>query len=290
MKKLSLLFAGLAVLVACTGFAMAAVLPNATLETNGISSTTVVECDGVVLSTATYSSEQSNQVLNGAPLAAKEVYSSGAYISNYVGLNGKTSFVKTIDTNTKNQVLNGQNIAVSTELTYEGGEGGFATGTESIAQFNAGQAGTKTGDATLCPFTQTKDTQIPPFNEQVEIGSRFMLYDGDVYTTAGATTIGSTADVPSQTEYTFDAAGNGMANVYMKVSAQDARGDGKTLVIPEKVIPAVKDKCGKVIIPEKTIPAVYSPAPSSEIHYSENTMALGSFIISKALGYSSGIV
>jgi hypothetical protein len=285
MKHITKILMALVIALAFVGAASAAVLPNSTLETQTITTSTIVQCDGIVITSANYANEQTNQVLNGAPLAAKEVYGASAYNSQMIALNGETTMVKNVNLNTKNQVTTGKNIDVTTDVLFTGADGGFVTGDESIMQFNAGQAGTKTGDVTLCPFTSTKDSTIPPFNEAVVMGSKYDMYYGTIATEAGATTIAGTADVASNTQYAISATGAGSLTAYMNVFAQDARGTGSNLVSPEKTttIPGQTTKtvitpgtttvtktpaiviCGKVIVPEKTTTVTTDPVVKTVI-------------------------
>jgi hypothetical protein len=264
MKTFSAIVIGLAMLLAFAGVATAAVLPPATNETQGITSTTVVQCDGIVITSANYANENSNQVLNGAPLAAKEIYGASAYNSQMIALNGATSLVKVAKFNTKNQVIDGKNIDVATDLLFTGEDGGFVTGDESIAQFNAGQTGTKAGDVMLCPFSSTPDSVIPPYNEAVVMGSKYDMYYGTVATQAGATTTAKTGDVPSNTQYSVTADGAGSITAYMSLFAQDARGNGTSLVTPASTTK----------IPGKTTTTVVTPGTTTVVtvpgHYEKD--------------------
>ena len=262
MKKLSVIMIGLAIMLAFVGAASAAVLPNATLETQGIASTTVIQCDGIVITSASFANENTNQMLDGAPLKSKEVYGASTYNSQMIAMSGVTQLVKTINMNTKDQVNNGKNIDVQTDLVYQGNDGGFVEGSESIAQFNAGQAGTKAADAALCPFVSAKDTQIPPFNEMVIMGSQYDMFQGTVSTTSGATTTAKTADVASQTEHSIEASGVGSVSAYMNLFAEDARGDGLGVITPATTT-KLPDKIINKIIPGTTTTSIVTPATTT---------------------------
>jgi hypothetical protein len=141
MKRFGILTLAICVALLFVGSASAAVLVNATPETNGISVETIVSCDGIVTDSSQYTLEHSNQFLDGAPLKNGEIYGVSSYDSRLVALKGTTSLVKVADFNDKSQVTNGQNIDVTTLLTFESDIGGFAVGDENVAQFNAGKAG-----------------------------------------------------------------------------------------------------------------------------------------------------
>lgn len=318
MKSFGILFAVVCVLL-FVGAASAVVLPNATAETNSISSTTSVECTGIVMSSSDYSLEHSNQMLDGAPLQGGEMYGASTYSSQMIAMNGDTSFVKVANFNNENQLTNGKNVDVTTILTYDASTGGLATGSESIAQFNAGQAGQVLGDEMLCPFGDDDTQIISPFNTMTVMGSNFNVYNVDMTTVAGSTTTAATVDVPSSTSYVVDATGAGDITAYIDVFAQDARGDGTALVTPETseynvLFPASTktvtteghfeyiNRCLKwipgttttVTTPEVGVttvtPAVYTPTtPSANTWYHDSTTASGQFVFTKAMQFTSGI-
>ena len=292
MKYFKILGIAALIMVLSIGFVSAAILPNATPETQGISTQTVVQCTGLVTNSEQYASQDSNQILNGAPLASGEVYGQSVYTSDLVAVNGATSLVKSMDLNTKNSVQGTDNVKTNQVLNFVGGNGGQAIGSESASIFNAGQA-TSSKDQFLCPFTASTTTTVPPFNENVAVGSHFDAYNIQENSQTGITSVAATGDVPSSLSYNIGASGTGSINTYMNVLAQDARGNGQVLITPAKTttIPATKDKCGKVITPAKTVttPAVYATEPSSDIQYSEKTSAMGNFVFSKAMGYTSQV-
>lgn len=276
MKKLSILVIALAMLMAITGIASAAVLPNATPETQGISTSTVIQCDGLVLTDEHYASELSNQVLDGAPLATEEVYSQSTYNNRISAVKGVTTYVKTIDANNKNQLVTGENVATAQTLLFSGAS---VTGEESAAIFNAGQATSGT-EKFMCPFTSAATTTVPPFNEMAIMGSHYGATQLSATSQVGITGVAKTGDVPSTIHMNLEATGVGSIGTFMGVNAQDARGTGQTLITPAKV-----DKCGKV-----TKPAVYSPVtPSSVVQYHESTTAMGTFVFGKNMQYTSGV-
>jgi hypothetical protein len=293
MKTIGIICIAFVALVALTGVAMAAVLPNATPETQGISTSTVVQCSGIVLSSENYASELSNQQLNGAPLAAAEVYGQSTYSGSLMAVKGVTTFVKTVDLNDKNQVLGGTNVKTNQVLDFAGYNGGQAVGDESATIFNAGQA-TSGKEQFLCPFTSAATTTVPPFNEAVIMTSHFDVTDIQENSQVGILGVAATGDVPSTINYNIGATGTGSIGTTMGVFAQDARGTGQALITPAKTVttPAVKDCRGKVIVPAKTTttPAVYGPVtPSSQIQYSEKTTAMGQFTFGKTMSYTSQV-
>lgn len=308
MKRFGILTVAICVVLLFIGSASAAVLVNATPETYGISSTTIVSCDGMVTDCTDYTLEHSNQFLDGAPLKSGEVYGASSYRSYIVTLKGDTSLEKTAKFNDKNQITDGKNVDVTTLLTFES-DGGVAVGEESIAQFNTGQAGKVAGTGYMCVFNSAVDKKIAPFNELSIMGSKFNVDNIDMSTKASSTNTASVIEVPSKTSYVISAEGSGDISAYMSVFAQDGRGDGTYVVTPattitQVVTPVKEDKEEHKFYtsnkkpsnkPLKTItidvPAVISPiTPSAETFYHDYTSASGNFVFYKSMGYTSGIV
>ena len=267
MKHITKILMALVIALAFVGAASAAVLPGQTPETQTISTSTVVQCDGITMSQENYVSQLTTATLNGAPLESKEIYGQSTYNNQIVGV-GQTTYVKNIDLNTQNQVATGTNVKTSQIVDFNGA---MIVGDESASIFNAGMA-TSAKDAFLCPFTAATETNVPPFNENVVMGSHFDATVIKQNSQVGILGVAKTGDVPSTLNYNFGATGQGSVNTYMDVLAQDGRGTGQTLISKEikTVIPAVKDKCGKVVTPEKTVitPAKYTPiTPSGQIQY-----------------------
>ena len=326
MKTITKVLMALVIALAFVGAASAAILPNATPETQGITVDTIIQCDGVVTINEDYASQLSNQVLNGAPLAKGEVYSQSTYSNRISAVNGQTTYVKGVELNNKNQVGDGENVATSQILEFIGVR---MTGDESATIFNAGQA-TSGVTAVMCPFTVADNPIIPPFNEMVVLGAHYDVSNIDEASQVGITGVAKTGDVPSSIHMNIAATGKGAIGTYLGVVAQDARGTGSQLVTPETTtkIPGKSTTtvitpgtttvtktpaivvCGKVIVPEKitttttdpvtktvttkdqkvTTPAVYTPVtPSSDIRYSERTNVQGTFTFAKNMKYTSQV-
>lgn len=305
MKHITKILMALVIALAFVGAASAAVLPNATPETQTISSQTVVQCDGIVMSNEQYTGMDTNQALNGAPLSSGEVYSQNTYNNQITAVNGQTTYVKSIDVNTKNQVGTGKNVATSQVLTFTGA---VVVGDESASIFNAGQATSGT-DKFLCPFTSAATTTVPPFNEMVTLGSHFDATTINQNSQMGITSVAASGDVPSSINYNIGATGQGSISTFMNILAQDGRGDGKSLVsaaktttTPGKTTTVKTDGYwnGCKWVPgtstttvtkdvTTTTPAVYTTVPSSQIAYSEKTSAMGTFVFGKNMQYVSKV-
>jgi hypothetical protein len=325
MKTFSVLILGLVALLALTGMAAAAVLPNATPETQGISTTTYIECVGFVSSSEQYSSQLSNQALDGAPLATGEVYSASTYSGYLNAVKGETILVKTVDLNNQNQAGTGKNVAIAQMVESEGGR---IVVDEDASIFNAGQATSGTTQF-LCPFTSASTAIVPPFNEAVVMGSHIDAGTVSSASETGIVSVAKTGDVPSTINMDIAASGSGIISTYMGVNAQDARGTGQTLIAPEKTTKIPGKTVTNVVtpgttttetveghwscfkwIPEKTTtvttkdvtetvttkdqkvttPAVYSAVtPSSTIKYTERSSAMGDFTFVKNMRYTSQV-
>lgn len=294
MKRFGILIAAICVALLFVGSATAAVLPNETAETNGITSTTIVFCDGIVTESTQYCLEHSNQYLDGAPLKGGEVYGVSSYNSRILAVKGETSLVKTANFNDKDQLNDGNNVDVNTEFYFDAADSGRANGEESVAQFNAGSAGQVVGDSQMCPFAEDDNEIISPFNEYTLMGSSFDVRQINMMTDASSTTTAATVDIPSKTSYVVNAEGAGSISGYMNVFAQDSRGDGTYVVTPETTITKkVKDTNYSCYNPKEktiTVPAVISPVtPSAVTSYHDYTSAYGNFRFSKTMSYTSGI-
>jgi hypothetical protein len=224
MKYFKILGIALCMLMLTVGMASAVILPNATTETTSNGVITSVQCNGVVLASEEYATEQTNQALDGAPLAKGEVYGAAVYTNKLMAVNGATSFVKTTDVNSKNSLLGQSNIATSQQLAFVAGNGGQATGAEQISTFNAGT--TTAADKTLCPFTNADAKPNSPFNTMVQDGMTFDVTQVQLATQVSATTLGKTSDIPLSVNYNVDAEGQGTITAYTNVFSQDSRGDG----------------------------------------------------------------
>lgn len=322
-KLFGVLAMSLVCLMLFAGAASAVVLPNQTQETNGISSSTVITCDGIVIDTINYGLEHSNQMLNGAPLESGEVYGVATYSSNLVAMNGESFLVRDASFNDQDQVTDGKNLDVVTDLSFDASTGGLAAGSESVAQFNAGREGQVLPELQLCPFGEATSQKISPFNTMVVMGSQFNVQNIDLTSTVGATTTAGSVDVPGKTDYVVSATGAGDLTTYMNVFAQDARDTGSELISPETseytvLFPETttdvtvwghfenvgSDRCPKFKwVPTTTTtttspeigtttvtPAVYSPiTPSANTQYQESTTVSGTFAFYKALSFTSGI-
>lgn len=211
-------------LMLTVGMASAVILPNATKETTTNGVVTSVQCDGIVLASEEYATEQTNMALDGSPLQKGETYGASVYTNKLMAVNGMTSFVKTTDVNSKNSLLGQSNIATSQQLAFVAGPGGQATGAEQISTFNAGT--TTAADKALCPFTNADNKPNSPFNTMVQDGMTFDVSQVQLATQVDATTIGKTSDIPLSVNYNINAEGQGTITAYTNVFSQDSRGDG----------------------------------------------------------------
>ena len=189
-------------------------------------------------------------------------------------MKGETVFTKSVDLNNQNQVGTGENVAIAQQVESDGGR---IVVDEDASIFNAGQA-TKSVPF-LCPFSNTGDGIVPPFNEAVVMGSHIDAGAVSSASETGIVGVAATGDVPSMIHMDLAATGSGIVSTYMGVNAQDARGTGTQLVTPEKTttIPGSKTTtvitpgtttvtktpaviiCGKVIVPEKTTTVTTDP-------------------------------
>jgi hypothetical protein len=216
-------------LIACVGMASAAYLPNATPETQGISTVTAVACTGVMFE----SEEYVNTVSNGydpltPPLDANEAISTNSF-NQHVLSSGDTTYVKVFEADTRAQPANGNNVNVITAAANENGKMVFD---ESILVEGVGSA-TK-GPEMLCPFD--KQATYPPYCDRVVGSTNAVISDGEVATVIGSRNIGKDKNVPLSLDYGVAATGTGSVTIKFDVNAIEGRGDGTVGV--DKVTPA----------------------------------------------------
>ncbi|MDD1719942.1 MAG: hypothetical protein LUQ25_07780 [Methanoregulaceae archaeon] len=233
------------VLIALSGCAVADIPVNATPETQGITVTTNINCQGTVMASDSLTWQQSSDALNSPPLEASTVESDGTvtgsgevqytagYTENTMAVEGVTSYTKTTSLDSANKIADKNNIAANKIVTFiAASEQGRMVSTEDILVDGAGAA-TSSGDNILCPFGSTDSGTFPPFCNIVQTGSSVDLTLGSVSTSASERFVSDTADVPISQAYSISVKGVstsdgtvdaiGSASAYMKAHLQDGR-------------------------------------------------------------------
>jgi hypothetical protein len=244
MKKLA--FAVLALAVLVIGMAMAADPINATVETQGISTTTGVVALGTMTNTETVVWTQSSQDMrNNPPLNQFDplvipVFPPGpipfiqlwnperqavmSYTESILADNGYSEFNEMQSLDTGNKVANQKNFASTEQFDYVAFTDamGRATTSESILLDLASQ-GTAAANRFICPFATGDAGYIPPYCNVYEMGSSFTGTQVSMITQAGENHIAKAADVPTQVSYSVGLSGTGSAAAWINVHVMEGR-------------------------------------------------------------------
>lgn len=229
----------LAMLIAFTGMVMADPGVNATPEVQGITTSTSIDCVGIVTESDSLAMTTTNAgAVNSPPLNSGQVQYTAGYNDNLMAVNGHTTFVKSMQISTANTIADQSNIKASTNLQFIGIDGGRATRDEDIMIDGAGQA-TSTAGSILCPFASSTSDSIPPFCNIVQAGSSIDTTLTSVVTNANARFIGTDATFPVVLNYNIAAKGItlsdgtsspmiGSVSAYVKAHIQEARNSTAT--------------------------------------------------------------
>ena len=166
-----------------------------------------------------------------------------AYDANIVAQAGHTSFVKSMNIDTRNKVIGQSNINTQTGLTYIAtADGGNVVGSENLLIDGAGNT-TKASDRMLCPFAAATADVIPAYCNIVQAGSKYDLTVGSVTTSANDRFVGSDATNPVVLNYAINVkpygttSGQipaiGSTSAYIKAHIQEARTANLVNVTPE---------------------------------------------------------
>jgi hypothetical protein len=224
----------LALLIACTGLVFADPGVNATPEVAGITTSTSIDCVGIVTESDSLAMTSTNTgAVNSMPLGEGTVQYTAGYNDNLMAVNGHTTFVKSMQISTANTIAGQSNIKANTNLQFIGIDGGRATRTEDILIDGAGTA-TGTAGSILCPFASATSNVIPPFCNIVQAGSSIDTSLTSVVTSANTRFIGTDATFPVVLNYNIAAKGItlsdgtsspmiGSVSAFVKAHIQEAR-------------------------------------------------------------------
>ena len=246
MKIIGIIVAGL-VLVALTGAVLADRNIPATPEIQGIATSTsiqaqgtVTETDSLAWTTAANLSDGVGQASQGigAPLADSQVQYTTGYNSQYSGVSGQTTFVKSMAVGTGNKIADGSNVAASTDIQYIAIDSGRATNSEDLLLDGVANS-TGTSSAILCPFATATSAVIPPYCNIVQAGSSFDSTLTSTTTKANDRFVGTDSTFPVTLNYNVASKGItlsdgtsspmiGSAAAYLKVHIQEARNSSTT--------------------------------------------------------------
>jgi hypothetical protein len=164
-------------------------------------------------------------------LYPNQVQYTTAYDANIVAQAGHTSFVKSMNIDTRNKIIGQSNIKADTALTFIAtADGGNVVGSENIMLDGAGNA-TTAADKMLCPFASAGGNVIPAYCNIIQAGSKYDLTVGSVTTSANDKFVGSDATIPVVLNYAinvkpYTASGTqvpaiGSAMAYIKAHIQE---------------------------------------------------------------------
>jgi hypothetical protein len=225
----------MAALIAITGCAMAAQLPNATPETQLVKTTVAISVASGSVST---SEGMVMQVANDAggvntpPLAPSEKQAISGYSEMGDFKNGAVEYSKTFTADTGNKVLGQNNVQAHRNIQYlaqtnAAGLTGAAETTESLFMDLVGADGNAKNEM-LCPFASGAEDGSPAFCNIVQAGSAVSgVQIGSLITDGSLRDIQATGDFPAEFNYGISAkVVSGSVNAFMNVHAQEARPDG----------------------------------------------------------------
>jgi hypothetical protein len=223
--------------------AMAADPINATVETQGISTTTGVVVLGTMTNTETVVWTQSTQDMRNNPplnqydplvtpvgtipliqLWNPERQAVMSYTESILADNGYSEFNEMQSLDTGNKVANQKNFASTEQFDYVAFTDamGRATTSESILLDLASQ-GSAAANRFICPFATGDAGYIPPYCNVYEMGSSFTGTQVSMITQAGENHIAKAADVPTQVSYSVGLSGTGSAAAWINVHVMEGR-------------------------------------------------------------------
>ena len=234
MKKTS--YMGVLVVMACliafTGVAMAAQMPNATPETQGVKTSVAIS---VASGTVSTSESMVMQVATGEDGINKPPLDTGdsQVINSYSEMgdfkNGATEYAKTFNADTGNKVLGQSNVATHRNIqflaqTNAAGLTGSAETTEKLVMDIVGEF-SNLADEILCPFAADSPTSSPQFCNIVQAGSTVTgVQIGSLITDSSKRDIQATLDFPAEFSYAINAkVVSGSVNAFMDVNAREGR-------------------------------------------------------------------
>lgn len=247
--KTRLVFLALVVMALFAGYAMAAVPPDATFETQGVkTSGSISVMKGSVLTSQsmTMTVADNDDGINSPPLEPSddgpgERQATSVYTEMTDAKNGQNvEYSQTFTADTANKVLGTNNVQSHRSIQYESdmAKDGRMTSNEKIVMDLVGASG-DSEDSYLCPFAEGKSDNSPAFCNIVQMGSSMDVTYTNVVTDASLRDIQATADFPAEAAYSINAKPlliettqglvqqptTGTITAFMDVHTQEARGN-----------------------------------------------------------------
>jgi len=314
MKTIGVIVIALAMLIALTGMVMADQVVPAVPEVQGITTSTVISCEGTVMDSASLGWS----LTDGAALATRGLHPNWSYMldpmqiqysttydASTIAQSGQTVFVNSRGISTSDKLLTQSNVKSTTEATYLAtGDGGNILGSENIMIDGAGMP-TPASDRMLCPFGAGAGNVIPAYCNIVQAGSQYNLNVGSIVQKADDMFVGTDATVPVVLNYAitvkpYTVAGQGTSPAMGSVSAyiKAAIKEGRSGYIDNSTglntpIPATTGvwqpytSASIMNIGNNTYPT----GPAETLNYAESSSASGIInSFSKTMSYQSGKV
>ncbi|OPY42577.1 MAG: hypothetical protein A4E41_00184 [Methanoregulaceae archaeon PtaU1.Bin066] len=245
MKKFA--FAVLALAVLVVGTAMAVDPINATLETQGISTSTGVIVMGTMTNTETVVMTASNMDMRDNPPLQRyiPVYDENgdevedeftwaperqavfSYTESILADNGYAEFNEMQSMDTGNKVANQDNFKSTEQYDYVAFSDamGRTTNSESMLLDLASQ-GSNAANRFICPFATGDAGFIPAYCNVYEMGSSFTGSQVSMITQGDTNFIAKSADVPTQIAYSVGLSGTGSAAAWINAHVMEGRTAG----------------------------------------------------------------
>jgi hypothetical protein len=245
------------ILIAVSCSALAARPVPAGSESSGITVRTSAHVDGDFLSHTDLALQQGT---------SGDQISTIVYSEDTNAINGKTDYSKDTNIDTGN-VVNGQNnVQITRDISYDGGDGGIMHSDENVIVQTVGTE--EISAAGCCPWGVTTDATSPAECETVQAGSTMDVTEVSASSSTGVRAI---ADAPGTTvslDYSIDA--HGINQTTPGDTANGAIGSASAYV----------DASGVAANGNST-------TPGSDISYHDVTSVDGLFDLSKDISYSS---
>jgi|GEM_PF-1548884 len=222
-------------LVALTGCAMAAQLPNATPETQGVKTSTAISVASGSVSTSrsmVMQTAESENAVGTTPLNSGEKTAISGYTQMGDFKNGATEYSATFAADNANKVLGTYNVQTHQNIQYlaQTNSAGLTGTAETTEQMFMDLVGTddNAGEELLCPFASSGVDTSPAFCNIVQAGSTVSgVQIGSLITDGFLRDIQATSDFPAEFNYGINAeVVSGDVSAFMNVHAQEARSDG----------------------------------------------------------------
>jgi hypothetical protein len=207
---------------------------NQTPETQGIVTSTSIECVGTVTNTASLTWTVSTGAVNSAPLGEQGATATTSYSENTMAVDGYVRYVRDFGVDTSNQVANTNNVESTRIIEFDAAADGNPVGrmisSEDILIDTAGNPAS-TAENMICPFGSSSSSSIPAFCNIVQAGSDMDVTSVSVATEASSRTVAASADIPVALSYHIKATGlagnpaEGSISAYIRSHIMEGRGD-----------------------------------------------------------------